>query len=174
MVESQQTQIQNLEFLIFNKSGLCLIHADLINNEILPCTSWKLESPSPDQKAIMEKQKLVFGLLWSLKSFSEKVRTYSNLILLQVSPVDLPKWPKLTQAFKNISTPRYKLHALEIGTGIKFILITVPMQADRNETLRQLYQTLYVPLVSSNIFNQPDSRIKSKLFENKTIEFLRR
>ena len=85
MVEAQQAQIQNLEFLIFNKSGLCLLHADLINNEILPCTALKLESPTPDQKAVMEKQKLVFGLLWSLKSFSEKVRPQMLTFVLGIA-----------------------------------------------------------------------------------------
>ena len=65
---------------------------------------------SNDQKAILEKQKLIFGLLWGLKSFSQ-----------QVTPTPL------AQTFRDFSTSRYKLHVLEIQTGIKFILITRPI-----------------------------------------------
>ena len=32
---------QNIEFLIFNRNGLCLFHADLVASEILPTTSMK-------------------------------------------------------------------------------------------------------------------------------------
>ena len=60
----------NLEFLIFNRSGLCLCHIDLQNGEVLPTTSVKPDEITNEQKSIFEKQKLVFGLLWSLKSFS--------------------------------------------------------------------------------------------------------
>ena len=78
----------------------------------------------------------------------------------------------MPSTFRNFSTPRYKLHALEIQTGIKLILITAPMQEDRYEVLRQVYANLYVPLVSTNIFCTPGLRISSKLFERKATEFL--
>ena len=69
----QMSQKKNLEFLIFNRSGLCLCHIDLQQGEVLPTTSTKGEEVTPDQKPIYEKQKLIFGLLWSLKSWSQQV-----------------------------------------------------------------------------------------------------
>ena len=121
----------------------------------MPTTSVKPDEITQEQKSVLEKQKLIFGLLWSLKSFSQ-----------QVSPTPLPS------TFRNFSTPRYKLHALEIQTGIKLILITVPMQEDRYETLRKVYANLYVPLVSTNICCTPGLRISSKLFESQVTEML--
>ena len=38
----------NLEFLIFNRSGLCLCHIDLLQGEIMPNTSNKGEESTPD------------------------------------------------------------------------------------------------------------------------------
>ena len=61
---------KNLEFLIFNRSGLCLCHIDLLTGEVLATTSAKPEEVTAEQKQNFEKQKLIFGLLWSLKSFS--------------------------------------------------------------------------------------------------------
>ena len=60
----------NLEFLIFNRSGLCLCHIDLIAGEVLASTSAKPETVTEEQTKNFDKQKLIFGLLWSLKSFS--------------------------------------------------------------------------------------------------------
>ena len=70
---SMETTRSNLEFLIFNRSGLCLCHIDLLQGEVLPTTSNKPEEITQEQKTIFEKQKLIFGLLWSLKSWSQQV-----------------------------------------------------------------------------------------------------
>ena len=65
------------ELMIFNKTGSCLYHHDL----------WKskqegdlkgLVDPVNTPNKISEKQKLVFGLLWSLKSFSQTFACNSN------------------------------------------------------------------------------------------------
>lgn len=88
-------------------------------------------------------------------------------VALQISPTPL------ASTFRNFSTARYKLHALEIMTGIKLILITVPMQEDRYETLKQVYSTLYVPLVGANVFSTPGQRVQSRVFEQKVVEFLK-
>ena len=83
-----------------------------------------------------------------------------------MSPTPLPS------TFRNFSTPCYKLHALEVPTGIKFILITAPMQEDRYEDLFKVYQEKYVPLVSTNNCCTPGVRISSKAFEVKVLEQL--
>ena len=90
----------------------------------------------------------------------------SLIFSIKMSPTPLPS------TFKNFSTPRFKLHALEIPTGIKLILITSPTKEDKYDELRHVYSYLYVPLVSSNIFCQQGSKISSKLFETKVLEHL--
>lgn len=93
---------QNLEFLIFNRTGACLFHADLSTKKV-----------NEIDKTIVDKEKLIFGLMWGLKSFSSKI-----------SP------EPLITTFRNFSTPMYKLHIYELPTGIKFVLITSPDKID--------------------------------------------
>jgi len=69
-----QKRITNLEFLIFNRSGACLYHADLVTRVV-----------NSTEKAVIDKEKLIFGLMWGLKSFSHKVTEYFSLILLDIS-----------------------------------------------------------------------------------------
>ncbi|CDW79051.1 trafficking protein particle complex subunit 1-like [Stylonychia lemnae] len=103
---------------------------------------------------VHSRQKLIFGLIWSLKSFSQ---------MLSVKPL---------QNFRNYSTSKYKLHIYELPTGLKLILITTPSKPDQLEKLQQLFQQLYVPLVSRNMFCQPNSKIHCKVFTEKVTEFL--
>ena len=101
----------NLEFLIFNRSGLCLCHIDLQNGEVLPTTSVKPEEITNEQKSIFEKQKLVFGLLWSLKSFSQQVRKLECSVLNEFSFLGLTytftiNFPQLFYASLQAACPR--------------------------------------------------------------------
>ena len=66
------------------------------------------------------------------------------------------------QCFRNYSTPKYKFHIYELPTGLKLVLITSPQRPDQFETLQRLYQTLYVPLVSRNVFCTPGQKIQCK------------
>ena len=43
-------QKRNLEFLVFNRSGLCLSHIDLLSGEVLATTSAKPEEVTAEQK----------------------------------------------------------------------------------------------------------------------------
>jgi len=107
----------NKEFYIFGKSGACLYGHDLVAKQV---THYNLARPDePVDKAVIDKQKLLFGLLWSLKGFCERVS---------------PK--PLDSTFNNFSTPNYKMYVLEIPTGLKFVLITAPdspQQVQRDE-----------------------------------------
>ena len=60
------------ELMIFNKSGLCLYHHDMFKSKKLGNFAG-LISPDNQDKKVVEKRKLVFGLLWSLKSFAQMV-----------------------------------------------------------------------------------------------------
>ena len=149
----------NKEFYIFGKSGACLYGHDLVAKQV---THYNLARPDePVDKAVIDKQKLLFGLLWSLKGFCERV-----------SP------QPLHSTFNNFSTPNYKMHVLEIPTGLKFVLITAPdspqqVQRDHTKTtLKTIYQSLFVPLVVGNISCEPAKPIRCKLFEAKVQEYL--
>ena len=143
-------QTTNKEFYVFGKTGACLYSHDLVSRQVN-----SVDKPSVD------KQKLLFGLLWSLKGFCERV-----------SPSELES------TFSNFTTPQYKLHVLEIPTGLKFVLITAPdasSQQPRDHTkttLRYIYQNLFVPLVVGNIACEPADKIKCRLFEAKVQEYL--
>lgn len=134
----------NLELLIFNRSGACLYHADLASKTF-----------NMTDKATVDKEKLIFGLMWGLKMFSE-----------QLSPVPLET------TFRNFSTTLYKYHIYELPTGVKFVLITTPDKLDQAETLRLLYVQYYVPFVSGNIHCAPDARIECQQWQVKSSEFL--
>ena len=98
--------------MIFNKTGLCLYHHDLLASKQLGDLKGLINLESADKK-VTERQKLVFGLLWSLKSFSQMVSC-----------------DKEGQEFRNFSTSEFSLHFLEIATGLKFILLTTPTTAN--------------------------------------------
>lgn len=64
------------------------------------------------------------------------------------------------------------MHLYEILTGLKFVLITTPAKLDQQETLQHVYQYLFVPFVSGNIFLTPGAKVESKLFDEKVSEYL--
>jgi hypothetical protein len=80
--------------------------------------------------------------------------------------------PKPLQTFRNYATGKYKFHIYEIPTGLKLILITPPNKPDYFEKLREIYATIYVPLVSRNMFCQPNHKIHCKLFSEKISDYL--
>ena len=57
------------ELIIFNKTGQCLYHHDLYKSRVEGDLKGLINLDAPEKK-IVEKQKLLFGLIWSLKSFS--------------------------------------------------------------------------------------------------------
>ena len=54
------------EFLIFSKTGSCLYHADFTG-------TINFEKEKDKSSDVYQRQKLIFGLFWSLKSFSQMV-----------------------------------------------------------------------------------------------------
>ena len=67
---------------------------------------------------------MIFGLIWGLREFSNKVSTNSTNLNVQVALYDLPS------TFRNFTTANYKFHILEQPTGIKFVLMTKPKVDD--------------------------------------------
>ena len=60
----------NLEFYIFNRSGGCLYSHDLVSGKV-----------NSTEQADINKQKLLFGLLWAMRGIAEKVSTVPGQIV---------------------------------------------------------------------------------------------
>ena len=58
--------------MIFNKVGLCMYHHDLAKSKREGTLHGLVDIEQPE-KPRLAKQKLVFGLIWSLKSFAQMV-----------------------------------------------------------------------------------------------------
>ena len=152
------------ELIIFNRTGLCLYHHDLYKSKTNGDLAGLIDCDKPP-KDIIDKQKLIFGLIWSLKSWSEKISC------------DAPG-----QVFKSFTTANYSFHFFEVPTGVKFVLLTSPtssiippttgvgiapsspfslshlcqgtseQNADTiNLKLREFFTDVYVPLVTRNV-----------------------
>jgi len=132
------------ELLIFTREGKCIYHTDLTN---------KLDFN--DEKAIVDRQKLIFGLVWSLKAFSRKMSTTK------------------IHSFKSYKTAKYKLHIFEIATGLKFILLTVPVRGDLTANIKEIYDNIYVPFVAKNIFQDLDAKIDNQKFNEEIQKFIK-
>ena len=126
------------EFFIFERQGACLFHLDFGNPSNL--------LPDVQDDRNQARYKLVIGLLFSLKSFTRLIHG------------------KFFHGFRSYSTIRYKLHFLELPSGVKFVLLTSPIKQDFASKLLELYTQLYVPLVVRNVLHTPGTSIECALF----------
>jgi hypothetical protein len=131
---------------MFNRAGECLQY---------------LEWSRPRQPANAEDDaKMMFGLLFSLNAFAAKV--------------DPTQGPQATGAgaatgarrtgFHSFRTSTYKLHYLELPSGLQLVLTTEPGCGDLRDCLRHLH-SLYVELVAKSPLHAPGRPFVSKPFE---------
>jgi trafficking protein particle complex subunit 1 len=81
-----------LTLYIYNKYGDCIYYTEW--NRTRSC------------KSAEEEQRLMYGMLFSLRSFCQKAS------------------PARVLAFNTYQTSRYKLHYFESGTSARFVLLT--------------------------------------------------
>lgn len=138
-----------IEFFIFHRNSTCLLHLEpqedknLISNKAITASS---------NKENEHRYKLLFGLLFSMRSFVK-----------QVSP-DNGKNDPNKDALKSFSTANYKVHYEEFLNGLRFIIITTPMKSYLGDAMRTIFQNFYTTLISKNVFANPEEQIKNEVF----------
>lgn len=131
---------------IFDRNGVCL-HYHLW---FRPLTTL---SPHQDQK-------LMFGLLFSLRSFTVKMDPTSN----NKGNLGVPQLPGQGCSFHAFRTNTYKLSLLETPSGLKIVLVTDPKMGDLREVLRHIYSDIYVEYVVKNPLYTPGQPFRCELF----------
>eukprot|EP00457_Paulinella_chromatophora_P023348 gb/GEZN01026726.1/.p1 GENE.gb/GEZN01026726.1/~~gb/GEZN01026726.1/.p1 ORF type:complete len:144 (+),score=10.96 gb/GEZN01026726.1/:77-508(+) len=111
------------KLFIFDRHGTCLFYR-----------AW-FQKPQ-NAKAVEQEKKLLFGLMYSVKDFVNKMSPRS------LDATENAGWYSYT-------TSDYKLHYFETLSGLRFALTTDPNQSSLQQTLRSIYH-LYVSLIVKN------------------------
>ncbi|CAI5534727.1 unnamed protein product [Closterium sp. Naga37s-1] len=93
--------------------------------------------------------KLMFGLVFSLRSFTAKM-----------DPVNGASGDGCS--FQSFRTNTYKLNYLETPSGIKIILVTDPKMSDLRDSLKHIYTNIYVEYVIKNPLYVPGEPFRLK------------
>lgn len=104
----------------------------------------------------VEEAKLMYGMLFSLKSFANKIS---------------PTGHKNQYLF--YKTNKYALHMMETLSGLKFVLNTSPATTGVLEFLQQYYLQVWVEYATSNFLWPGGTAIQSELFKSKSNEFIK-
>jgi len=130
---------------IFDRNGSLLFYHEWIRR--------KHTSMSKEEEA-----KLLYGMLFSLKSFCSKL-----------SPTDMKK------GFSSYKTNIYRLNLYETPSSLKFVLNTdnEASQSEVEELLSGLYCQVYVEFASKSPMLVPGEIITSNLFRTKLDQFMR-
>ncbi|XGW11079.1 hypothetical protein V3C99_012521 [Haemonchus contortus] len=120
-------------FYLFNRDGTCIFYKE-----------WRRDKQSGMAKS--EEFKLMFGMLVSLRSFSERLSSKDG--------------HQLVRYFK---TSSYRLNYMETPTGLKMVMNTDPSAVGIPELIRSIYQ-VYVETVMKNALIDTSTQINSDLF----------
>ncbi|XP_022901605.1 trafficking protein particle complex subunit 1 [Onthophagus taurus] len=103
-----------------------------------------------------EEAKLMYGMLFSLKSF-----------VMKISPLDVK------DGFQYYKTSKYTLHYLETPSGLKFVINTDNGAQGVKEILQQIYNQVFVEYVVKNPLVKMNEPIESELFKSKLDVFVK-
>lgn len=139
---------------VFNRNGVCLLDRE-----------WHRPLRTLDAQ---QDQKLMFGLLFSLRSFTAKMDPTS----VDKGNLGVPLLPGQGCSFHSFRTNTYKLSFMESPSGIKLILVTHPKTGDLRDTLRHIYN-IYVEYVVKNPLYVPGTPIKCELFNTNLDQYVK-
>ncbi|RDX76457.1 Trafficking protein particle complex subunit 1, partial [Mucuna pruriens] len=140
---------------VFNRNGVCLLYRE-----------WNRPLRTLDAQ---QDHKLMFGLLFSLKSLTAKMDPTSAA---EKGNLGVPQLPGQGCSFHSFRTNTYKLSFMESPSGIKIILVTHPRTGDLRESLKYIYN-LYVEYVVKNPLYTPGSPIRCELFNTTLDQYVR-
>jgi hypothetical protein len=140
---------------MFNRDGECLQYIE-----------WS--RPRPVVNAA-DDAKMVFGLLFSLNAFAAKIDPQGGG---SAGPPGAPPPPRRT-GFQSFRTNNYKLHYLELPSGIQLVLTTEPSAGDLRDALRHIYSAYYVELVHKSPLHAPGRPFVSEPFVTAVQKYLR-
>ncbi|KAL2318591.1 hypothetical protein Fmac_032467 [Flemingia macrophylla] len=140
---------------VFNRNGVCLLYRE-----------WNRPLRTLDAQ---QDHKLMFGLLFSLKSLTAKMDPTS---VVEKGNLGMPQLPGQGCSFHSFRTNTYKLSFMESPSGIKIILVTHPRTGDLRESLKYIYN-LYVEYVVKNPLYTPGSPIRCELFNTTLDQYVR-
>ncbi|XP_060526388.1 trafficking protein particle complex subunit 1 [Cylas formicarius] len=103
-----------------------------------------------------EEAKLVYGMLFSIKSFVNKM-----------SPID----PK--EGFLYYKTSKYTLNYFETPSGVKFVLNTDNHSQGIRDLLQQIYSQFFVEYIVKNPLCKLSEPIQSELFKTKLDAYIK-
>uniref|UniRef100_A0A0N4ZPF2 Trafficking protein particle complex subunit n=1 Tax=Parastrongyloides trichosuri TaxID=131310 RepID=A0A0N4ZPF2_PARTI len=122
-------------FYLFNTNGKCIYYKDF-------------QRTRKNDMDLEEEFKLIFGMIFSLNSFSTKLCTKDS-----------------AQQLKSYTTNTYKMFYMETLTGYKLILNTDPDALGINDLLQSIYKT-FADIVVSNGLIDPNDKVNCEDFEN--------
>lgn len=146
MRETNMTNASKIyNFHLFHGNGNCIFS---LNND-------------SDQQDNENTTQLLYGFLYSLKSFSNRM-----------SPVLVKN-----NTFFTYSTSTYQLIFMEMPTSLKMVLIVDPSPPKGNEyykhKLREFYRNVYVEYVVRNpLLNTTGQSVDFSLFRDKVVDFI--
>ncbi|KAH9627471.1 hypothetical protein KSS87_006162 [Heliosperma pusillum] len=163
---------------IFNRNGICLLYRE-----------WNRQLHTLDPQ---QDHKLMFGLLFSLKSLTAKM----DPTCVEKVNLGVPQLPGQGCSFHSFRTNTYKLSFMETPSGIKpsmyplpiagfasqaltlhfvciqLILVTHPRTGDLRESLKYIYN-LYVEYVVKNPLYSPGTPIRCEPFNTNLDQYVR-
>lgn len=109
-----------------------------------------------------EYHKLLYGFLWSLKSFTQRLNP--NIVKDNIV------------TFFTYHTSTYQLIFMEMATSLKMVLIVAPDQTKNNDYYKQLlrdfHRHVFLDYFVKNPVEKSGTPIESQLFREKAVEFL--
>ncbi|KAF8413246.1 hypothetical protein HHK36_001222 [Tetracentron sinense] len=139
---------------VFNRNGVCLFYRE-----------WNRPLRTLN---VQQDHKLMFGLLFSLKSFTSKMDPTG----VEKGNLGVPQLPGQGCSFHSFRTNTYKLSLMESPSGIKIILVTHPKISDLRESLKYIYN-LYVEYAVKNPLYTPGTPIRCELFNTNLDQYVR-
>lgn len=135
-------------FWIFDKHCNCIFEREwtLGSNTNNPNV---LSSGTINSKQNDEIGKLLYGMIFSLNSVTQKLST-------SVSD------NQINNNIRSISTGKFRIHTMQTATGLWFILITDFKQQNYSQVLHYIYSHIYIKYVVHNFLSPYDFALNPK------------